>query len=159
MTTTPRENSRSLQADLLQSFEISKLEGTIVRIQPKDQVIELRSPYSHNMLITSGVDLSRAGVKVGDTVRVDLLDGLVVDLRRSSVQQLKFRRDDVLLSEAFGPVRRGARVSMATGTAEVVKISVEDKDISLRGPFGGIHNLDLRRGLDGNPLNLSLIHI
>ena len=42
---------------------------------------------------------------------------------------------------------------MATGTAEVVKISVEDKDISLRGPFGGIHNLDLRRGLDGNPLN------
>ena len=153
MTTTLRENSRSLQADLLQSFEISKLEGTIVRIQPKDQVIEVRSPYGHNMLITSGVDLSRAGVKVGDTVHVDLLDGLVVDLRRSSVQQLKFRRDDVLLSEAFGPVRRGARVSMATGTAEVVKISIKDKDISLRGPFGGIHNLDLRRGLDGNPLN------
>ena len=54
------------------------------------------------------------------------------------------------ISVLFG---EAPKLSMATGTAEVVKISIKDKDISLRGPFGEIHNLDLRRGLDGNPLN------
>ena len=41
---------------------------------------------------------------------------------------------------------------MGTGTAEVVKISEEDHELSLRGPFGGIHNLDVRPGLNGDPL-------
>ena len=40
---------------------------------------------------------------------------------------------------------------MATGTAEVVKISEEDQEISLRGPFGGVHNLDVRNGINGDP--------
>ena len=39
---------------------------------------------------------------------------------------------------------------MATGTAEVVKISEEDQEISLRGPFGGVHNLDVRYGISGD---------
>ena len=39
-----------------------------------------------------------------------------------------------------------------TGTAEVIKISEKDQDLSLRGPFGGIHNLDIRDGIDSNPL-------
>ena len=35
---------------------------------------------------------------------------------------------------------------MATGTAEVVKVSEKDQELSLRGPFGGVHNLDVRDG-------------
>ena len=58
----------------------------------------------------------------------------------------------MILSQDFGPVREGARVAMGTGTAEVVKISEKDQDLSLRGPFGGIHNLDIRDGIKGNPL-------
>ena len=43
---------------------------------------------------------------------------------------------------------------MGTGTAEVVKISEDDHDheLSLRGPFGGVHNLDVRPGLNSDPL-------
>ena len=137
-----------LQVDLLQSFEITKLQGAITRLQAGDQVFELRSSYGHEMLIASGVDLTQAGVKVGDNVQVDLLDGLVVDLKRSAHLRLSFQRQDVILSEDFGPMREGARVAMGTGTAEVMKISEKNQDLSLRGPFGGIHNLDIRDGID-----------
>ena len=41
---------------------------------------------------------------------------------------------------------------MGTGTAEVVKISEEDHELSLRGPFGGVHNLDVRPGINGDTL-------
>jgi exosome complex RNA-binding protein Rrp4 len=40
---------------------------------------------------------------------------------------------------------------MATGTAEVVKVSAKDHEVSLRGPFGGVHNLDVREGIKGDP--------
>jgi hypothetical protein len=141
-----------LKAELLQSFEITKVAGTIQRIRPMDKVLELRTPYGHDMLITSGVDLSTAGIKVGDKVTVELLDGLVVDLRKSSRKALTFDREDVILSEQFGPVRQGAKVAMTTGTAEVVKVSEKDNELSLRGPFGGVHNLDVQSVIDGDPV-------
>ena len=49
-------------------------------------------------------------------------------------------------------MRKGARVAIGTGTAEVVKISEEDHELSLCGPFGGVHNFDVRPGLNGYPL-------
>ena len=145
-------NSASLKAELLRFFEVTKVKGTLVRVMPAERVMELRSPYGHNMLITMGGGLQAKGLKPGDTVVVDILDGLVVDLRQSATKTLTFRREDVILSEDFGDVRKGARVAMATGTAEVVKVSEADQEISLRGPFGGVHNLDVRDGINGDPL-------
>ena len=142
----------SLKAELLQSFEITKVFGTVQRISPAEKVLELRTPYGHDMLITSGVDLSTAGIKVGEQVTVDLLDGLVVDLRKSSRKALTFAREDVILSEQFGPVRQGAKVAMTSGTAEVVKVSENDHELSLRGPFGGVHNLDVHGDINGDPV-------
>ena len=145
-------NSASLKAELLRFFEVTKVKGTLVRVMPAERVMELRSPYGHNMLITMGGGLQAKSLKPGDTVVVDILDGLVVDLRQSATKTLTFRREDVILSEDFGDVRKGARVAMATGTAEVVKVSEADQEISLRGPFGGVHNLDVRDGINGDPL-------
>ena len=145
-------NSASLKAELLRFFEVTKVKGTLVRVMPAERVMELRSPYGHNMLITMGGGLQAKGLKPGDAVVVDILDGLVVDLRQSATKTLTFRREDVILSEDFGDVRKGARVAMATGTAEVVKVSEADQEISLRGPFGGVHNLDVRDGINGDPL-------
>jgi hypothetical protein len=142
----------SLKAELLQSFEITKVFGSVQRISPAEKVLELRTPYGHDMLITSGVDLSTAGIKVGEQVTVDLLDGLVVDLRKSSRKALTFAREDVILSEQFGPVRQGAKVAMTSGTAEVVKVSENDHELSLRGPFGGVHNLDVHGDINGDPV-------
>ena len=81
--------------------------------------------------------LNTAALKSGDT--------LVLDLRQPAVQPLRVNQEDLILSDDFGRIRRGAMVSMATGTAEVVKVSEEDQEISLRGPFGGVHNLDVRK--------------
>ena len=86
-----------MKAELLQSFEITKVFGTVRRIRPAEKVLELRTPYGHDMLITSGVDLSTAGIKVGEQVTVDLLDGLVVDLRKSSRKTLTFAMEEVIL--------------------------------------------------------------
>ena len=146
-------NNASLKAELLSAFELTQIQGTLTRILQDGTVLELRSPYGHTMLITMSGGLNTAALKPGDKLTVDLLDGLVVDLRQSSVQQLRVNRRDVILSDDFGRIRRGARVSMATGTAEVVKISEEDQEISLRGPFGGVHNLDVRNGISGDPFN------
>ena len=150
----PLANSgASIKAELLRAFELTQLQGTLTRILQDGSVLELRSPYGHTMLVTMSSGLNTAALKPGDTLVVDLLDGLVVDLRQSAVQQLRVNREDVILSDDFGRIRRGARVSMATGTAEVVKISEEDQEISLRGPFGGVHNLDVRNGISGDPFN------
>ena len=146
-------NNASLKAELLSAFELTQIQGTLTRILQDGTVLELRSPYGHTMLITMSGGLNTAALKPGDKLTVDLLDGLVVDLSQSSVQQLRVNRKDVILSDDFGRIRRGARVSMATGTAEVVKISEEDQEISLRGPFGGVHNLDVRNGISGDPFN------
>ena len=142
----------TLKAELLNAFEITRIQGTLKRLVPDQKVMELRSPYGHDMLITMGGELSTDGLKPGDKVIVEILDGLVVDLRSSSNRKLSFVRQDVILSEDFGAVRKGAKVAMATGTAEVVKMSEKDHELSLRGPFGGIHNLDVREGISGDPL-------
>ena len=142
----------SLKAELLEAFELSQVTGTLLQFKPDQQVMELKSPYGHTLLITMGGGLKTAGVSNGDEVIVDILDGLVVDLSKSSASRLSFTREDVILSEDFGEVRKGARVAMGSGTAEVVKVSEKDHELSLRGPFGGIHNLDVRPGLNGDPL-------
>ena len=142
----------SLKAELLNAFEITRVQGTLKRLVPDQKVMELLSPYGHDMLITMGGELSTDGLKPGDKVVVEILDGLVVDLRSSSTRKISFVRQDVILSEDFGAVRKGAKVAMATGTAEVVKLSEKDHELSLRGPFGGIHNLDVRDGISGDPL-------
>ena len=142
----------SLKAELLEAFELSQVQGTLLQFKPDQQVMELKSPYGHTLLITMGGGLNTASVSNGDEVVVDVLDGLVVDLRKSSAKGLSFKREDVILSEDFGELRKGARVSMGTGTAEVVKVSEQDHELSLRGPFGGIHNLDVRPGGNGDPI-------
>ena len=142
----------SLKAELLEAFELSQVQGTLLQYEPDQQVMELKSPYGHTLLITMGGGLKTAGVSNGDEVIIDILDGLVVDLSKSSASRLSFTREDVILSEDFGEVRKGARVAMGSGTAEVVKVSEKDHELSLRGPFGGIHNLDVRPGLNGDPL-------
>ena len=91
-------------------------------------------------------------MKSGDAVVVEVLDGLVVDLRQSAVNRLAYPREDVILAKDFGAARKGTRVAMATGTAEVVKVSEKDQELSLRGPFGGVHNLDVRDGIQGDPI-------
>ena len=146
-------NNASLKAELLSAFELTQVQGTLIRMLQDGTVLELRSPYGHTMLITMSGGLNTAALKPGDKLIVDLLDGLVVDLRKSSTQQLNVNRKDVILSDDFGRIRFGARVAMATGTAEVVKIAEEDQEISLRGPFGGVHNLDVRDGISGDPFS------
>ena len=146
------DRSTTLKAELLEAFELSQVKGTLLQFKPDQQVMEVKSPYGHTMLITMGGELKTAGVNSGDDVIIDILEGLVVDLRKSPVNTLTFVREDVILSEDFGEVRQGARVAMATGTAEVVKLSEQDHELSLRGPFGGVHNLDVRSGLNGDPL-------
>ena len=146
-------SNASLKAELLSAFELTQVQGTLIRMLQDGTVLELRSPYGHTMLITMSGGLNTAALKPGDQLIVDLLDGLVVDLRKSSAQKLNVNRKDVILSDDFGRIRRGARVAMATGTAEVVKIAEEDQEISLRGPFGGVHNLDVRDGISGDPFS------
>ena len=115
--------------------------------------MELKSSNRHTCSPLWAAGSKQQGVRSGDEVIVDNLDGLVEDLSKSPARSLSFNREDVILSEDFGKLRRGARVAMGTGTAEVVKLSDQDHELSLREPFGGVYNLDVRPGLNGDPLN------
>jgi hypothetical protein len=112
----------------------------------------VRTVRPSGALKSAGLDISRTGLRTGDRVGVDVLEGLVVDLLPASATQLTVTRATVILASAFGPVPKGTRVTMATGTAEVVRIARKDHTISLRGPDGQVHNLDGCRALEQEAL-------
>ncbi|KZR89731.1 hypothetical protein [Synechococcus sp. MIT S9508] len=138
----------SLKSELLEAFELAQLNATIERLVPGQKLLRVKGSRGHSMLITSAIDPSAAGFKVGDQVNIEMLQGLVVDLRSSQQNQLTLQREDRRLGRDFGPVPAGARVAMATGTAEVVRLSRTDHKLTLRGPLGKIHKLDIRPELE-----------
>ena len=139
----------TLKAELLESFEITHLHATVTRLLPDQNVLEIQGPEGHNILVTSAVDLNRLKLSPGTDIAMDILDGLVVDLRPATNKALSFERQDVEIAGDFGPVPKGTRVAMATGSAEVVRISRTDRTLSLRGPFGKVHNLDVSQRMPG----------
>ena len=139
----------TLKAELLESFEITHLHATVSRILPDQKVLEIEGPEGHNILVTSAVDLNSLKLSPGTEIAMDILDGLVVDLRPATNKALSFERQDVEIAGDFGPVPKGTRVAMATGSAEVVRISRTDRTLSLRGPFGKVHNLDVSKRMPG----------
>ena len=139
----------TLKAELLESFEITHLHATVSRILPDQKVLEIEGPEGHNILVTSAVDLNSLKLSPGTQIGLDILDGLVVDLRPATNKALSFERQDVEIAGDFGPVPKGTRVAMATGSAEVVRISRTDRTLSLRGPFGKVHNLDVSKRMPG----------
>ena len=139
----------TLKAELLESFEITHLHATVTRLLPDQNVLEIEGPEGHNILVTSAVDLNSLNLSPGKEIALDILDGLVVDLRPATNKALSFERQDVEIAGDFGPVPKGTRVAMATGSAEVVRISRTDRTLSLRGPFGKVHNLDVSKRMPG----------
>ena len=139
----------TLKAELLESFEITHLHAIVTRLLPDQKVLEIEGPEGHNILVTSAVDLNSLKLSPGTEISMDILDGLVVDLRPASNKALSFERQDVEIAGDFGPVPKGTRVAMATGSAEVVRISRTDRTLSLRGPFGKVHNLDVSKRMPG----------
>ena len=111
-------------------------------------MIEVKGAQGHTSLMTTAIDPAAAGFKSGDQVTIELLQGLVVDLRPSNQTSLIFKREDRRLGSDFGPLPVGTRVAMATGTAEVVRLSRMDHKLTLRGPLGKIHKLDIRPELE-----------
>ena len=53
---------------------------------------------------------------------------------------------------AFGhwSVKKSMLVALASDTARVVKLSATDRSLSLMGPLGGIHNLDVVMPIDAS---------
>jgi hypothetical protein len=121
----------------------------VTRLLPDQKVLEIKGPEGHNILVTSAVDLNSLKLSPGTEISMDILDGLVVDLRPASNKSLSFERQDIEIAADFGPVPQGTRVAMATGSAEVVRISRTDRTLSLRGPFGKVHNLDVSKRMPG----------
>ena len=138
----------NLKSELLEAFELVQLNATIERLVPGQKLLNVKGARGHSMLITSAIDPTAAGLKVGDQVNIEMLQGLVVDLRSSQQTQLSLQREDRRLGRDFGPVPAGARVAMASGTAEVVRLSRTDHMVTLRGPLGKIHKLDIRPELE-----------
>ena len=149
LTANLLRSGTTLKAELLESFEITHLHATVTRLLPDQKVLEIEGPEGHNILVTSAVDLNSLKLSPGTEIAMDILDGLVVDLRPATNKALSFERQDVEIAADFGPVPKGTRVAMATGSAEVVRISRTDRTVSLRGPFGKVHNLDVSKRMPG----------
>ena len=127
----------------LAGFEVTHLRGVVNVVSPAQKVIEVVDPEGHKEIITVGIDLAPLGLRPGDGVDVSVLDGLVVDLQRSTTKELSFNREDIIMPLDMGPLKKGMRLALASGTARIIKLSEVDRSISLMGPLGGIHNLDV----------------
>lgn len=139
----------SLKAELDQSFETTQIVGEVVRWLADDSVLELKASEGFTMAINVAHNLiGSTAIHPGDSVSVDLLQGLVVDLKPSTDTEPKLERVVRTLEESFGDVPAQTQITMLSGTAEVVRLSRTDNSLSLRGPLGKIHNLDLRKGID-----------
>ena len=127
----------------LAGFEVTHLRGVVNAVLPKQKVIEVIDPEGHKEIVTVGIDMAPLRLRKGDRVDVSVLDGLVVDLDRSKETALSFNREDIYMPMDMGPLKKGMRVALASGTARVLKVSATDRSLSLMGPLGGIHNLDV----------------
>ena len=134
----------------LAGFEVTHLRGEVNAVLPKQKVIEVIDPEGHLEIVTVGIDMAPLRLRKGDRVDVSLLDGLVVDLERSKATTLSFDREDIIMPMDMGPLKKGMRVALASGTARVVKLSATDRSLSLMGPLGGIHNLDVVMPIDAS---------
>ena len=105
-------------------------------------------PEGHLEIVTVGIDMASLRLRKGDRVDVSLLDGLVVDLERSKATTLSFNREDIIMPMEMVPLKKGMRVALASGTARLVQLSATDRSLSLMGPLGGIHNLDVVMPID-----------
>ena len=139
----------TLKAELEQSFEISQIAAEVVRWLADDSVLELKAPEGFTMAVNVAHNLiGSSGIDPGDNVRVDLLQGLIVDLHPSPEAEPKLEKVIRTLDQSFGVVPAQTSITMLSGTAEVVRLSRKDNTISLRGPLGKVHNLDVRQGID-----------
>ena len=141
--TGPIAANAGFSPEVLAGFEISEYHGIVKTVIPELKVLELGNPEGHSVVLTVGIDLEPLKLEPGDEVDVDVLDGLVVDMQRSETTDLTFEREDIILPEDMGRLKQGMRVALASGTAKIIKISRVDHSISLMGPLGGIHNLDV----------------
>ena len=114
LTANLLRSGTTLKAELLESFEITHLHATVTRLLPAQKVLEIEGPEGHNILVTSAVDLNSLKLSPGTEIAVDILDGLVVDLRPSTNKALSFERQDVEIAADFGLLPKGTRVAMAT---------------------------------------------
>ena len=148
----------SLKAELEQSFEISHIAGDVVKWLADDSVLELKAPEGFTMTVNVAHNLiGSTAINPGDRVSVDLLQGLIVDLQPSPRAEPRLERVIRTLDQSFGAVPAQTSITMLSGTAEVVRLSRKDNTISLRGPLGRVHNLDVRKGID--PATLSNLEV
>jgi len=150
LITGAADRRTSLKAELLEAFELSQVQGTLLQFKPDQQEMELKSPYGHTLLVNMGGGLNTASVSKGDEVNVDVLDGLVVDLRKSSANSLSFKREDVILSEGF-TTSTFALGSMAipSPSSSRVMSSASDHFNPLRSGFGRLAESVVLMGGEG----------
>ena len=137
----------------LAAFEITEMKATVTTSLPAEKVIEVIDPHGHREILTVGIDLDPLGLKKGDEVSISILDGLVVELEASANKDLSFNREDIILPADMGKLKKGMRVALASGTAQVISIDRQDNSIDLLGPLGGINNLDVVIPDGANPFD------
>ena len=60
LITGAADRHTSLKAELLEAFELSQVQGTLLQFKPDQQVMELKSPYGHTLLVTMGGGLKHS---------------------------------------------------------------------------------------------------
>ena len=73
----------------------------VTAVLPKQKVIEVLGPEGNKEIITVGIDMAPLKLKSGDGVDVSVLDGLVVDLQRSSSKELSFTAKTFMCLQAW----------------------------------------------------------
>jgi outer membrane protein len=114
--------------------------ATVTAIDMSTRQVTLRRADGSSFSVVAGPDVRNlAQVRVGDTVSIDFLDSLALELKKGGTGAPASRTDEVAGSRAELGQRPGASATRETViVADVVAVDAAGQTISLRGPQGKV---------------------
>jgi Cu/Ag efflux protein CusF len=107
--------------------------GTVQKIDKEKRLVSIKGDGGHDFEAKVAPNVSLDKIKVGDRVNAAYYEEIAVSLRKQGEQAPKTTQT---VTE-----RMGVTAEQTTITAKVVSVDMDKKEVTLRGPSGGTHEL------------------
>jgi Cu/Ag efflux protein CusF len=112
-----------------------KATATITAIDPKTREVTLKGPEGKEETVHAGPRVKNfARMKVGDTVNVEYLEALTIELKKGGGQPVAVTKKADAASAKEGKMPAGVAGRKVTIVADVINVDAQTQTVTLRGP-------------------------
>ncbi len=113
----------------------AEITATITAIDAKTREVTLKGPQGNEKTVTAGPEVKNfAQMKVGDQVRMQFVEALVLELKKGSTAPVGRVDEDAAQGAKPGERPAGIVGRRVTIVAEVVALDAATQSVTLRGP-------------------------